>query len=308
MKRSDLPDDLELLFALDVFLRERHITRAARHLGVTQGAASQKLARLRDYFGDPLLVPGRPLLHLTPRALAIAEPLEVALQGLRAAVRAAERFDPRTSERRFVLLGGDLLDVSGGPVLLNAIHSIGSKITLALERVTIDFQERLAKGTADAAFVTGSLVSGALRQRVLPPDPFVVVVRNDHPALQATGKQRRLDLKTYLSMQHLLVAPLGFPGGVVDDALARLGKARHVAASVQHFISAPFLIAGSDLVVTCPRSVYRSTCQWLPIAALEPPAELELAPDVVCLVWHERSHRDPGFVWVRSVIDAHFRA
>src|SRR5689334_18080557 len=101
---NDWPEDLDLLVALDVLLRERHVTRAAGRLGITQSAVSQRLARLRTFFGDPLLVPGRPTMALTARAEAIEGPLSRALSDLRAAVRAGERFDLKATSRRFVLL------------------------------------------------------------------------------------------------------------------------------------------------------------------------------------------------------------
>src|SRR5262245_13388039 len=48
--------DLNLLVALKALLGERHVTRAARELGLSQSATSHALARLRELFGDPLLV------------------------------------------------------------------------------------------------------------------------------------------------------------------------------------------------------------------------------------------------------------
>ena len=50
--------DLNLLAVLDALLAERHVTRAARRLGVSQSAASHALARLRRLLDDPLLVRG----------------------------------------------------------------------------------------------------------------------------------------------------------------------------------------------------------------------------------------------------------
>jgi DNA-binding transcriptional LysR family regulator len=49
--------DLNLLVSLDVLLAEANVTRAAERLHLTQPAVSTQLARLRDMFGDPLLVP-----------------------------------------------------------------------------------------------------------------------------------------------------------------------------------------------------------------------------------------------------------
>ena len=50
--------DLNLVVALDALLSERHVTRAATRLGLTQSAASHALGRLRELLGDPLLVRG----------------------------------------------------------------------------------------------------------------------------------------------------------------------------------------------------------------------------------------------------------
>src|SRR6516165_7336171 len=116
---TDLPDDLDLLLALDVLLRERHVTRAAARLGVTQSAVSQKLARLRSFFGDPLLVAGRPAMVLTARAQALQSPLSRALAELRAAVRVGAPFDPAKAERRFTILANDLFEAYGLPLLLS---------------------------------------------------------------------------------------------------------------------------------------------------------------------------------------------
>ena len=48
--------DLNLLTALKALLAEKNVTRAGEAVHVTQSAMSGILSRLRDYFGDPLIV------------------------------------------------------------------------------------------------------------------------------------------------------------------------------------------------------------------------------------------------------------
>src|SRR5688572_5766849 len=48
--------DLNLLVVLDALLDERSATRAAARLGYSQPTISGMLVRLRDLYGDPLLV------------------------------------------------------------------------------------------------------------------------------------------------------------------------------------------------------------------------------------------------------------
>jgi DNA-binding transcriptional LysR family regulator len=63
--------DLNLLVYLDVLLRERNVTQAANHLGLSQPAMSNGLRRLRDLFNDPLLVRTSDGMSPTARALEL---------------------------------------------------------------------------------------------------------------------------------------------------------------------------------------------------------------------------------------------
>ena len=56
--------DLNLLRTLDVLLSENNVTRAAQRLNLSQPSVSIQLARLRDIFADPLLLPGPQVLAL----------------------------------------------------------------------------------------------------------------------------------------------------------------------------------------------------------------------------------------------------
>jgi DNA-binding transcriptional LysR family regulator len=168
-------------------------------------------------------------------------------------------------------------------------------VSLQCERSDADFARRLEGGTADLAFVPEFLAPPSLRRWPLPDQPFVTLMRAGHPAAR-----RELDLATYLELGHLLVAPRGLPGSLVDRALVAQGKSRQVVAQVQHFVSAPFIVAASDLVVTCPATL-------MPIAepfrlhAARPPIELGL--DRTCVLWHERVHDDPGHRWLRTLLE-----
>src|SRR5580704_12598667 len=93
--------DLNLLVSLDVLIDEANVTRAAARLNVSQPALSAQLARLRDLFHDPLLVPSRTGRGMIPtaRALELRGPLHVALKELETVIRRPPAFDPRTADR-----------------------------------------------------------------------------------------------------------------------------------------------------------------------------------------------------------------
>jgi len=93
--------DLNLLVVLRALLAERHVTRAARSVGLSQSAASHALARLRDLYRDPLLVRAGRTLEPTPRALALLPAIDRALAEIQATIVGPAPFDPRTEHRTF---------------------------------------------------------------------------------------------------------------------------------------------------------------------------------------------------------------
>ena len=90
--------DLNLLKALDAFLREANVGRAAMRLRLSQPAASHALRRLREALHDPLLVRNGLRMELTPRAESLREPLKAALEQVER-LFAGESFQSRARAR-----------------------------------------------------------------------------------------------------------------------------------------------------------------------------------------------------------------
>src|SRR5690606_22381596 len=95
--------DLNLLVVFDALVAERHATRAAERIGLTQPAVSHALNRLRALFGDPLFV--RSPRGMTPTSLAqeIAPSVRSILEQVEGVLRGQRAFDPAESTRQFVV-------------------------------------------------------------------------------------------------------------------------------------------------------------------------------------------------------------
>ena len=74
--------DLNLLATLDALLHEKNVTRAAQRMHVTQPTMSAALHKLRQYLDDELLVRVGRDMELTPRGLALVEPVRDTLRGV----------------------------------------------------------------------------------------------------------------------------------------------------------------------------------------------------------------------------------
>jgi DNA-binding transcriptional LysR family regulator len=293
--------DLNLLVALRALLSERHVTRAAARIGLSQPAMSHALSRLRELLGDPLLVRAPSGMKRTARAEAMAEPLERVLEDLGRVLASPAPFDARTSTRKFRIATDDYMELVLFPKLLPRFWSEAPSADLRLANLLASAHEDLAEGRIDFALgVHGTLggpVPRGIRSERLVSDRFVCVVREDHPVIK-----KRLSLEDFIALPHALVAPRGVEGGVVDVALAKLGKARRVAVTIPHFLVAPHMIRETDLVLTLAERVAKSLAPLLGLKQIAPP--LEVPGFSMSMMWHERQHVDPAHAWLRTMMAA----
>lgn len=292
--------DLNLLVALRALLTERHVTRAAARVGLSQPAMSHALSRLRELLGDPLLVRTPSGMRPTPRAEAMTAPLERALEDIGRLISSPAPFEPRLSTRKFRIASNDYMELVLFPRLLRRLWIEAPGIDVRIINLGDEANADLAEGRLDLAMgVVGQIASPdgprGLRSRDLVSDGFVCVVREAHPVVK-----KRLSLDDFVAMPHALVAPRGAQGSVVDSALARIGKKRRVAVEIPHFLVAPHVVRETDLVLTLAARVALSLAPLLGLRQLAPP--LELPGFTMTMVWHERQHVDPAHVWLRDLI------
>ncbi len=288
--------DLNLFVILDALLEERSVTGAARRLGVTPSAVSHTLRRLRAELGDPLLVRTAGGMSPTVRAEELRGPIRRGLEMIGDAVRVGGRFDPRTASRCFTFATSDLLGLVLLPVLWERLAKAAPRVDLRIGPIFRDVERTLESGAAEIVLSGATApidTPGLFRQRLFE-ERLVCLARVDHP-----GVRDPLTLDEFCALTHALVAPRGGPG-IVDQALERLGRSRRIAVRLPHFLVAPFLIAKSDLVLTVGESVARAFAQSLPLRVVAPP--IELPATTYWQIWHERSQRDAGHVWLRAQV------
>jgi len=286
--------DLNLLVTLDVLLAEHNVTRAAQRLNLSQPSVSVHLARLRDIFGDPLLLPGPRGMKPTARGEELREPLRLALEALGQAVAPASAFDPASATNTWRVAA---TDYGESTIVLPALASLRQQapatrlavLELAPDRIT----RQAEQGEIDLAFHTSAGAPPGLRRRTLFAERYVLAGRVDHPRLQ-----RKPTLRQFCALEHVLVSNNGGGFyGVTDEALAQAGLTRRVALSVPHFLFMIAALASTDLVAMVPERLVRGNGALKTVA---PP--IEVPGYEMAMLWHERAHRDPAHQWLRAHI------
>jgi DNA-binding transcriptional LysR family regulator len=283
--------DLNLLVVFEALWRERHVTRAARRVGMSQSALSHALKRLRLQFDDELFQPSPRGMLPTPRAQALANPVGDALAMLRQELEAPAPFDPKTLRRTFTLGMSDYGELLFLQKLAARVGRLAPQTTLSI-RPFDQAARDLASGTQD--LIMGPMVEGA-RHELLFQDPWVCLLRAGHPAAK-----KRLTLDRYVQLPHVLVSPTGAGEARVDEALRKLGRSRRVTVRVAHFLAGPLAIAESDHIITVPLRLAHALASLRRFTIHKPP--LPLPPFTVRQFWHERNDHDPAHRWLRTLV------
>jgi DNA-binding transcriptional LysR family regulator len=288
--------DLNLVVALDALLAERHVTRAAARLGITQSAASHALARLRELLGDPLLVRGpKGAMLPTPRATELAPAVHRVLDDLGRVLRGRGGFEPATATHVFHVGAADYVELVMLPRLVERFARVAPGISLWVHQFGDWGDAELAAGVLDVVLgpPRRALRPAGSYEKVLFDERFSCVMRKGHPLADA-----RMTLPRYAAAGHVLVAPRGTPGSLVDDVLAAAGRSRRIVVAVPHFLVVPHVVAATDLIATLPVRVAEMFEDTLGIARTTPP--IEIAPFQMAMAWHERMHEDDRHRWLRE--------
>ena len=289
--------DLNLLVAFDALMAERNVTRAGARIGRTQPAMSAALSRLRALLKDELFVRGPNGLQPTPRALDLSKPLAHALAEIGRTLEFTQGFDPSTSSATFSLGLSDHPTFVVLPSLIEKLRDSAPGVALRIRSFTAreDAVTMLDAGEVDVAIGVPSTASGRILTHPLFEEQFACIVRKDHPVARAP-----LNLKTFLSLSHLLVSPENDRFGTVDAALAKQALKRRLALTIPNMYAAPLLISRSDFIATVMKGVIAASGHGHELRVLKPPLALE--PISFVMSWHRRNDAHPAQRWLRTAI------
>jgi DNA-binding transcriptional LysR family regulator len=290
--------DLNLLVHLDALLAERSVTRAAVRVGLGQSAMSHNLARLRDLFDDELLTRGPDGSRLTPRALALVEPVRATLAQIQALVSRDDAFDPHTAERTFRLGLPDSMEILIVPALLAFLCEVAPGVRLRLHNIdTTKILDDLDADRVDLAVGYGDFAQGQAhhKRRLLFMETYLCMFNAER-----TGIAAPISLDDYVRLPHLLTSLRHGERGVVDDALATLGLQRTVVLVTPRFLAVPSLVARAPVVATMHARIARVFAAELGLSLSPPPVALQ---DIaVSMLWHASYDRDPAHAWLRQTV------
>ena len=292
--------DLNLLVALDTLLEERSVSRAAARQNLSQSAMSSALSRLREFFGDELLVSVGRRMEPTALALSLAPQVRNILQQVRVTIETRPTFHPATEQRRFRIMTSDFL-----------IEVLLADVVRQLATTAPGIQlEIMQSGEAGlAAFLRGDLdIIIAPDRNLLEEHPRTLLFEETFSCVVWAGNDSVSDpitIQQYVAMSHVIVQ---FGHGQLsmleqwfkEQADKGQGIERRIDIIAPNFGVVPHLVVGTQRVATMHSRHARLYQRILPLRVVEAPAGFPTMREMV--QWHRHLDTDPAIRWFVALL------
>lgn len=289
--------DLNLLLALDVLLSTRSVTVAANRLHVTQPSMSGSLARLREHFGDQLLVKVGRKLELTPLGETLMEPVHELIEKMETTISLRSGFDPLTDRRHFSICASDGTVLT---LLVDVLREVETRAPgVSIELLPADpsvMVERLNRRELDLIFTVERFAALAHPSALVIEDEFLCVVWEGN-----TRVKRSLTMEHFLSLGHAITR-YGFDRrpGFEQYMLEAIGVKHRVDVTCTTPALLGHLVVGTQRIATLPSRMARLQARVLPLKLFKPP--VQIPPLRIVMQWHRTREHDGATSWLRNIV------
>jgi DNA-binding transcriptional LysR family regulator len=288
--------DLNLFVVFDALIRTGSVSRTSKALGVSQGAVSQALAKLRVHFGDELFLKKSTGVAPTAAALALADHVRQFVALSEAALASRARFDPLVSDRDITLCMADMGEIRILPELLNEFRVVapGCRVVI-LDLWGEELREGFESGRIDLAISART-----------PPPPGDILQQKLMEGGYAAVSSRESNFADEVSLADFATAPqvVVTPGRLdharIDQMLELHGIRRNPVVSVANWLTVPHILEMCpSLLAVAPKFLAHAYRKFdLKILKLA----FDLPQIETYQFWHRRAHADPFNLWLRATV------
>jgi LysR family transcriptional regulator, nod-box dependent transcriptional activator len=288
--------DLNLLVILDALITEKNVTAAGMRVHLSQSATSGALSRLRQFFGDELLIQVGRKMVLTPLAQSLVVPVRDVLLQIQGTIAAKAEFIPATSDRSFKIMASDFMMTILVPEILQYLKENAPNITLELWETSNDFTDVLERGEIDLILIPKYFASNFHPNEDFFEDKFVCAVWEEN---ELVGES--ISMEQFLELGHIVVQlGKGRVPSFEEWFLKQYGYVRRIEVSAPLFSLVPSFIVGTNRIATLHYRLAKYYSKLLPIRFIPFPVEIPVLVEV--MQWNKYQDHDPGIIWLRKLL------
>jgi LysR family transcriptional activator for leuABCD operon len=289
--------DLNLLTVFEAVYELGSVSAAAVRLALSKSATSHALSRLREACGDELFVRAGQGLAPTPVAATLYPAIKQALEALRTSLAEATGFDPSRSNRRFHLSIPHPLGPFYALDLIAAAAAIAPGIELTFDTASRPrgLEDELRDGTVELAIDWLPVELDAFVNRKLFDEQLVLIVRNNHPTVNAGVTLEDLWQAKFVA-PHRRRRTEQLPPALREFYQVGFKEVLHVS----ELLEIPTVVTSTDLLGIFPSSMGPRMSKRLGLQMIPIPLELPALP--IYMIWHESRRNDAAHGWLREVV------
>jgi DNA-binding transcriptional LysR family regulator len=284
--------DLNLLIYLDALLCDKSVSKAAARVNITQPAMSEALSRLREFFGDELLVhiAGRQMI-LTPLAQSLESPVREILLQAQSIVETTSDFVPAMSTRKFTVETSEyVFDVLFREVLVRLSREAPG-VRIDLRPSGLHSADHIKRAEVDLLVVPDNYLADGFPHELIFEDLLTCIVWSGN---RLVGSE--ISFEQYMSSGHVFRRD----GAYENWFESRFGRDRKVEITVLDFRMACAAIQGTQRIAAVYLRHARMYEKQYSLRLLKAP--VDFPPLKEYIQWHPYQNRDPGLAWFRNLI------
>lgn len=291
--------NLNLMVAFHALYQQRHLTRAAEQINLSQPAMSHALKKLRTQFDDELFVKTAEGMLPTPLADRIFQLVEQGLLQLDQALASAHSFEPEKAVREFRVGIMDFMIHDLVPHLVRTVNQKAPGISFNIMYAKISTPEMayklLQEQELDLALTQFEYLPKADCCEHLYTDQLVCVADQHY-----YGDKDYLSQDEFLHPPHVALSHREDEPILVNKRLSELGLTRKVIVKTPYVATLPSLLCGTNMVTVINQYAAEFICPGTSLKAYQLP--IDFGSLKICQIWEERKNHDPGIRWLREII------
>ena len=285
--------DLNLLVALDVLLEERHITRSANRLNITQSAMSRRLNRLRQTFDDLLIFSTPNGYVLTSRGTQLVGPVKDILHKIQGTL-SEPTFDPEMAKGEFKICTMGYGEIVVVPKFMEILSQETNDVEITIIPRNIYSNAPILEDKAEILFGARlGVTSNDCTIKPLFEDKIVCIMSEGHPLANC-----ELTLDGYLDYPHSIIHTSSRSGSYVDNVLAQLGHKRKIQKRSPNWGCSLLSLFTTNLLATVPERMGQALAKSGSLVIKKLP--YDIPPSKYEMLWHNRYNDDPRHKWFRE--------
>ncbi|GGB56614.1 LysR family transcriptional regulator [Blastomonas aquatica] len=286
--------DLNLLVAFSVLMETRSVSRAAEQLHLSQPAMSAALGRLRDYFGDDLLVLQGKRMFPTAYAETLVPMVQDTLRQVDALITTSTSFDPATSQRTFRLIASDYITAAVIAPLSRRLAQVAPTIRLETVLPSDGSADLIVQGSFDLLITPEDFINPSQPAELLFEERHVVVGWTGNPLFETELGDEDVMHASHVGVHMGNQRTRAF----ADSMMEQLGRSRRMDMMASSFTAVPWLVIETNRLALMHERLARRMASMFPLAIAPIPFAFPMMREM--MQYNRARSNDEGLRWLRD--------